>query len=98
MKYRKKPIIVEVFKYKGEWKSNYEQLTIPEWVLEAFKIGTLYYVYDDFCGEPELYLITLEGTHRIRNGDYIVKGVNGELYNCRADIFESTYEEVLVQN
>jgi len=43
----------------------------------------------------ESYAIhTLEGFMTVRKGDYIIKGVEGEFYPCRADIFERTYEEV----
>lgn len=98
MKYRKKPIVVEAFKYDCYSKFSNGEKQFPEWAQKAFRSGTLYYVCYEFCEEPELFLMTLEGTHRIRNGDYIIKGAHGELYNCREDIFESTYEEVLVQN
>ena len=37
---------------------------------------------------------TLEGTHSANRGDYIIQGVKGELYPCKPDIFEMTYEEV----
>ena len=55
----------------------------------------------DFCNKivynshkNECYIETLEGTMLISEGDYIIKGVNGEFYPCKADIFEKTYEEV----
>ena len=45
--------------------------------------------------EPSFLLVhTLEGTMRADIGDYIVKGVDGEFYPCKADIFEKTYEEI----
>lgn len=54
-----------------------------------------------FCGkqfvgfvENELIIETLEGNHRASFGDYIIKGVKGEIYPCKPDIFEMTYEEV----
>jgi hypothetical protein len=40
-----------------------------------------------------LYVKTLEGTHHARVGDYIIQGVNGEIYPCKPDIFEKTYEK-----
>ena len=42
----------------------------------------------------DLYVKTLEGTHHARVGDYIIQGVNGEIYPCKPDIFEKTYEKV----
>lgn len=43
---------------------------------------------------PYMYIETLEGTMKASVGDYIIKGVNGEFYPCKPDIFEKTYEEV----
>lgn len=53
----------------------------------------------DFCSDAytancSLYIKTLEGVHIAREGDYIIKGVHGEFYPCKPDIFEETYEEV----
>ncbi|WP_272936833.1 hypothetical protein [Clostridioides difficile] len=42
-----------------------------------------------------MYIKTLEGIHEANVGDYIVQGIKGELYPCRADIFRETYDEVL---
>jgi hypothetical protein len=44
--------------------------------------------------EDGLFIHTLEGTMRAKKGDYIIKGVRGELYPCDKEIFEDTYEEV----
>lgn len=47
--------------------------------------------------EPDIYIITiftLEGAMRASIGDYIIKGVNGEFYPCKPDIFEKTYERI----
>lgn len=49
----------------------------------------------DGCGVgdcPELYLITLEGEMHVSNGDYVIKGVQGEFYPCKPDIFKATYD------
>ena len=43
---------------------------------------------------PYIKIETLEGTMKASVGDYIIKGVNGEFYPCKPDIFEKTYEEV----
>lgn len=83
-RYRKKPVVIEAFQYRGNNKEN-----IPDWFLESINNGTSYYVHFN-----ELYISTLEGVHHVSNGDYIIKGVNGELYPCKPDIFEKTYEEV----
>lgn len=82
-KYRKKPIVIEAFQYELSNKEN-----IPDWFLESVNNGISY--YDSF----ELYISTLEGAHHVSIGDYIIKGVNGEFYPCKPDIFEKTYELV----
>ncbi len=63
---------------------------MPDWAAEAFERGDLYY------GQPprELFCKTLEGDKIVSVGDYIIKGVKGEIYPCKPDIFELTYEEV----
>lgn len=45
----------------------------------------------------DLYVRTLEGDIHAKVGDYIIKGINGELYLCKPDIFEKTYEAVEVE-
>lgn len=45
-------------------------------------------------GWNDLYIETLEGVMHAEPGDYIIKGVNGEFYPCKPDIFEKTYERV----
>jgi len=45
-------------------------------------------------GKPQLEIKTLEGTMCADIGDYIIKGVNGEFYPCKPDIFEKIYEKV----
>lgn len=76
----KKPIVVEAVKFDGSLRSSYN----------------LY----DFCGDnididlpsQTLKIKTLEGTMTARVGDYIIRGVEGEFYPCRDDIFEKTYD------
>jgi len=43
--------------------------------------------------KPSLFIETLEGIHEAKVGDYIIKGIQGETYPCKPDIFESTYEK-----
>ena len=87
--YRKKPVVVEVFRTgKG---------TVEESLGSAFHWvrahGGDCYLAHDYVG-PYLMIETLEGTHRASVGDYIIKGVKGEFYPCKPDIFEMTYEPV----
>ena len=82
-KYRKKPVVIEAVQFNCE--------ITPE--LEGF-LGKAKYT---FCREPGgsvLEINTLEGTMRASKGDYIIRGVNGEYYPCKPDIFEKTYEKV----
>lgn len=67
--------------------------------IEAFRLG-----YDDvpeWCmgacsiqGTDTMQIATLEGVMIANKGDYIIKGVKGEVYPCKADIFAETYDEV----
>ena len=76
--YRKKPVVVEAVQWTGE---NHAEMC--EFIdSEAF----------DFTPRIELVIHTLEGDHHASPGDYIIKGVNGEFYPCKPDIFAKTYE------
>lgn len=86
-KYRKKPVVIEAF------KSGIDKQ--PNWFIEAIHNGVVTFPeskgYKDsvYC-----FVNTLEGTMTASLGDYIVKGIDGELYPCKYDIFERTYELV----
>ena len=81
MKHRKKPVVIEAVKWTG---NNVKDLA-------------------DFMGESQInyeietrkmFIRTLEGIMEASVGDYIIKGVQGEFYPCKPDIFAETYEEV----
>ncbi|NFA59467.1 hypothetical protein K8O96_12085 [Clostridium sporogenes] len=92
-KYRKKPVEVEAFQYDGDLVNTEEYYYIPGWAATAHIQRTLY--FSEFEGKPgELFIKTLEGDHHVSVGDYIIQGVNGEIYPCKPDIFEKTYERV----
>lgn len=88
MKYRKRPVVVNAFKL------NERGLVEEDWFWDAVsenKIITHY--FGKYHPEPAWCEIeTLEGVMIARAGDYIIKGIVGEIYPCRADIFEDTYE------
>ena len=88
MRYRKKPVVIEAYKYKGSLISIDDFDNAPEWVKNARCTGALVY-----ASNFELFVKTLEGNMLVSIGDYIIKGVNGELYPCKPDIFEETYEK-----
>ena len=85
MKYRKKPVVIEAFR----WNCDYTHADAPGWITEAIKFNKIY--FDAFGG---MFIRTPEGDHCAREGDYIIQGIKGELYPCKPDIFEMTYEIV----
>lgn len=85
MKYRKKPVVIEAIQFQDD----VEVIT----QLSDFIGDTIYVNYTD-KGNPYLRIETLEGDMKASVGDYIIKGVNGEFYPCKPDIFEKTYEKV----
>lgn len=96
MKYRKKPIVIDAFPYDGDLKGSDGKFYVPDWAVKAFEEKIIF--FDEFDSESspaELFIKTLEGVHHASVGDYIIRGVNGELYPCKPDIFEKTYEVVV---
>ena len=80
MRYRKKPVVIEAFRLGID--------SIPDWCMKK-TVDREIHIY----GEPaEADIITLEGVMHANFGDFIIKGVKGELYPCKADIFFATYE------
>lgn len=84
MKFRKKPVVIDAF----VWTGGPDQTEDPEWVVEALKLGLV-----DFTSDT-MSIRTLEGTMTAQVGDWIIRGVKGEMYPCKPDIFEATYEAV----
>ena len=94
-KYRKKPVVIEAFQYDGDLKGSDGKYYVPDWAVEALESRTMYFDSLDSDSPPsELFIKTLEGIHHASVGDYIIQGVNGEIYPCKPDIFEKTYEKV----
>lgn len=89
-KYRKKPVVIEAFQL------NARGLVEEDWFWDAvtkndiitFNFGK-YYPGDAWC-----HIKTLEGIMTANTGDYIIKGVHGEIYPCKPNIFKETYEKV----
>ena len=81
MKYRKKPIEVEAFRFGID--------SMPDWFAEKNALGEV-----TIHGSMQIADIkTLEGVMIANYGDFIIKGVKGEIYPCKPDIFYATYEE-----
>ena len=82
MRFRKKPVVIEA------WRWTADGFEYPAWLQQSL---------DTFCVTRDgdgLLINTLEGTMTARVGDWIIRGVAGELYPCRDDIFQATYEPV----
>lgn len=96
MKYRKKPVVIEAFEFvplygqHGVLLPNEPHL-IPLWFTKARAEGMVQ-LWDE--GEQYCMIQTLEGRMKANAGDYIVLGVKGEIYPCKPDIFEMTYEKI----
>ena len=80
MKYKKKPVIIEAIQYLGA--ENLE---------EILEFSSSEERPSSWSEEDGLKIVTLEGTHTALIGDYIIKGVQGEFYPCKPDIFKQTY-------
>ena len=85
-KYRKKPVVVEAIQYLGlENMAEVQNFAGDNLIIHADKINSVFI----------LTIKTLEGVMKVEFNDYIIKGVNGEFYPCKPDIFEKTYEKVI---
>jgi hypothetical protein len=84
-KWRKRPVVVDAWRWTG--RPPREEL--PEWLLNWQHDGASV-LWDTFTGH--MSIPTLEGLMTAHPGDWIIRGVNGELYPCKPDIFAKTYE------
>ena len=94
-KYRKKPVVIEAFQMTKKCRET--NADWPEWAHKAWQKdpseGAIWIDPDD-CHRTNLVCGTLEGVHRIDWDDWIIKGIKGEIYPCKPDIFKQTYEPV----
>lgn len=83
--YRKKPVVIEAIQFKAGMDSD-----------DIAKFVTCDFDYSTGDGEAVFHMTipTLEGDMEVSDGDFIIKGVKGEFYPCKPDIFEASYEEV----
>lgn len=97
-RFRKKPVVIEAYQMTKERRQDNSGW--PIWLHEAWQkepgdVGSLYpQDFPDSDGTDELSIHTLEGTHNVTWDDFIIQGVQGEIYPCKPDIFEATYEPV----
>lgn len=100
MKYRKKPVVIDAVQWTGVNKREmFDFLTNgncpDEYITTAFPVIIAENFYIDHLKVlGGLIIKTLEGEHLANIGDYIIRGVHGEFYPCKPDIFRKTYEEV----
>ena len=94
MKFRKKPVVIEAVRNDAMWS------TIRDWLI-AFSPELGGFAFAPLTSPPitrnrdgSLNIATPEGTMLANVGDWIIRGVKGEFYPCKPDIFEATYEKV----
>ena len=86
--YRKKPVVIEAVQFDG-----LNPTEIKDFVGKNCEVE----IYDNGVTPPVAHIVihTLEGDMEVSNGDYVIKGVKGEFYPCKPDIFEQTYEPII---
>jgi hypothetical protein len=78
-KYRKKPVVIDAVAWGGDLSTLHS-------------LGTYENVVSQELGSTDLQIETLEGVMTAKVGDWIIRGIKGELYPCKPDIFDATYE------
>lgn len=89
MKYRKKPVEIEAFRFYID--------PVPDWFMDRVKTNEIIISDSVYSVDGNLaycLIKTLEGEMKGNAGDYIIKGVQGEIYPCKPDIFKETYDKV----
>jgi hypothetical protein len=86
--YRKKPVVIEAV----QWNPKLPPDALPDWLWKELMPNPEY--FDGATGE--LKIKTLEGVMTAKPGDYIIQGIKGEIYPCKPDIFEATYEAISI--
>lgn len=87
MKFRKKPVVIEAARCR-DLVANRDWSALPSWIRKSYDEGGIVFASDHIA------ITTLEGTMRADMDDWIIRGVKGELYPCKPDIFAATYEAV----
>ena len=91
MKFRKKPVVIDAVRIEKGMTQ-----TAPDWLIQAIngKAVVLTGLGQFTRDIPIAHIETLEGTMLGNGGDWIIRGIKGELYPCKPDIFDATYEPV----
>lgn len=97
-RYRKKPVEIDAWQFNGwddSWPAN-----VPDWITEVERVysrsqpGDVRRELHPIDATPILVIVTLEGEMIASAGSWIIRGVTGELYPCRDDVFQKSYEAV----
>lgn len=98
MRYRQKPVEIEAMLFEGNdasardieaWTSQSE--TPATYTLRSYRMADGSWLQDS---EPSLSIATLEGLMKVCPGDYVIRGVQGEHYPCKPEIFAASYDLV----
>jgi len=88
-KFRKKPVIIEAELISQLINAaDHDWDALPDWAIENYEKGKIIFI------STHVEIITDEGVMRGERDDYLIRGVNGEIYPCKPDVFEKTYEKV----
>ena len=87
MRYRKKPVEIEAVHFADATLGTLDKIS-------KFMDQEQEIVFDNDTAEPKIKIETLEGSMFASVGDYIIKGIKGEFYPCKPDIFELTYDKI----
>ena len=93
-RYRKKPVEIEAVQFTGD--NEYEIADFMHLPITALQmsVDAVLRTDGDYRENTHIHIPTLEGVMTANCGDWIIKGVKGEFYPCKPDIFDETYEEV----
>jgi hypothetical protein len=87
--FRKRPVVIKAIRCsEAIYSAGHDWQALPKWLKAAYEKGGVVF------GNDSISLPTLEGTMIANQDDWIICGVKGEVYPCKPDIFESTYEPV----
>jgi hypothetical protein len=90
VKFRKKPVVIEaVVAADLLYDAAVDFWRLPKWIIDAYNKGEVIFT------SHQILIQTLEGRMTGEETDWIIQGVKGEIYPCKPDIFEKTYEAVI---
>jgi hypothetical protein len=90
--YRKKPVVIEAIQWTGDNLRQIITFTDGPPETRTAHASMMWEQYEALVAEEGLKIFTLEGEMLASPGDWIIKGVKGEFYPCKPDIFAATYD------